>query len=79
MHLLEALHMTHCGKEGKCMAAAVGRPLLGGMIPTKAQLEVEARVRTLEEEVQQLLSGVRTRQSMPHCSRDLVRLLSQQE
>lgn len=54
MHLFEDLHLTHCGKEGKCMAAAVGEVCL----PTKAQVEAEARVRTLEDKVQQLLSGV---------------------
>lgn len=29
MHLFEDLHMTHCGKEGKCRAAAVGQPASG--------------------------------------------------
>ena len=50
MHSFEELCITHCGKEGKLMAAAVGWPLLWVVWwATDTQLEAESRVRKLEK------------------------------
>lgn len=50
MYLFEELCITHCGKEGKVMATAVGWPLLWEvLLATDTQREAEARVRKLEE------------------------------
>lgn len=52
MHLFEELHIEHCGKEEKLMAATVGWPLpLAIQLATDAQLEAEAQIRKLEEEL----------------------------
>ena len=50
--LVEELCIVHCSKEGEGMAAAVGwSPLSAVQVVTNAQLEPEARVRELEEEL----------------------------
>lgn len=50
--LFEEMHITHCGKEGKHMAATVAWPLLWAVwLATNTQLEAEARVRKLEDEL----------------------------
>lgn len=52
MHLFEELHIEHCGKEQKLKAATVGWPLLLAVqLATEAQLETEAQIRKLEEEL----------------------------
>ena len=51
-NLFKELHITHCGKEGKGIAATVGWPLLWAVrLATDAQLEAEAPVAKLEEEL----------------------------
>lgn len=50
--LFEEMHITHCGKEGKHMAATVTWPLLWAVwLATNTQLEAEARVGKLEDEL----------------------------
>lgn len=52
MCLLEELHIARCGKEGKCMAATVVWPVLWvTWLTADAQLEAEAKVGKLEEEL----------------------------
>lgn len=49
MYFFEKLCITHCGKEGKVTATAVGWPLLGEiLLTTDTQQEAEASVRKLE-------------------------------
>lgn len=44
------LHIVHCGKEEKLMAAAVGWPVLWAVqLATDAQLEAKAQVKKFEE------------------------------
>lgn len=50
IHLFEKLHIAHCDKEGKWVAAPEGPPLMwAAHLATDAQLEAEAPVRKLEE------------------------------
>lgn len=50
VYLFEELRITHCGKEGRLMAAAVGWPLLLVVwLATDTQIEAESRVRKLQK------------------------------
>lgn len=44
------LHIAHCGKEEKLMAAAVGWPVLWAVqLATDAQLEAKAKLKSLRK------------------------------